>query len=81
MKSPDAMKPQGKRKRVVIDPSDEQRLHRALEHWAAGGHFVALRTRAFLWLLWDGSVRTSGALAMNTEDVVGDPRASRVTNS
>ena len=79
MQSSDAMNPKGKRKRVVIDPSDEERLHRALEHWAAGGDFVALRTRAFLLLLWDGSVRTSGALAMNAEDVVQDPRARRVT--
>lgn len=74
-----AMNPKGKRKRVVIDPSDEKRLHGALERWAAGGDFVPLRTRAFLLLLWDGSVRTSGALAMNAEDVIQDPRARRVT--
>jgi integrase len=73
------MSPKGKRNRVVIEPSDEKRLLRALERWAASGDFVALRTRAFLLLLWDGSVRTSGALAMNAEDVVADPRARRVT--
>jgi integrase len=74
-----AMNPKGKLKRVVIDPSDEKRLHGALERWAAGGDFVPLRTRAFLLLLWDGSVRTSGALAMNVEDVVRDPGARRVS--
>jgi len=74
------MKPKGKRKRVIVNPSDEKRLQGALERWAAGGDFVPLRTRAFLLLLWDGSVRTSGALAMNAEDVVQDPRARRVTN-
>jgi integrase len=73
------MSPKGKRDRVVIEPSDEKRLLRALERWAASGDFVALRTRAFLLLLWDGAVRTSGALAMNAEDVVADPQARRVT--
>lgn len=73
------MNPEGKRNRVVVDPSDEKRLLRALERWAAIGDFVALRTRAFVLLVWDGSVRTSGALAMNAEDVVADPRARRVT--
>lgn len=73
------MNPEGKRNRVVVDPSDEKRLLRTLERWAASGDFVALRTRAFVLLVWDGSVRTSGALAMNAEDVVADPRARRVT--
>jgi hypothetical protein len=30
-------------------------------------------------LLWDGSLRTSGALALNVEDVVKDPKARRPT--
>lgn len=64
---------------MPIEPSDEKRLLRALDQWADSGALVALRTRAFVLLLWDGSVRTSGALALNVEDVVKDPKARRPT--
>jgi integrase len=79
MQSPSNTRPKGKRTRVPIEPSDEKRLLRALDRWADTGALVALRTRAFVLLLWDGSVRTSGALALNVEDVVKDPKARRPT--
>jgi len=71
------MNPHGKRARLVIDPDDQKRLLRALQLWADGGEFVALRTRAFVLLLWDGAVRTSEALALNIEEVVKDSRSRR----
>jgi integrase len=73
------IRPKGKRTRVPIEPGDEKRLLRALDSWADSGALVALRTRAFVLLLWDGSVRTSGALELNVEDVVKDPKARRPT--
>jgi len=50
---------------------------RALEAWAHDG-IVEARTRAFALLLWDGSIRTKAALALNAEDVVEDPTANRI---
>src|SRR5688572_7076983 len=79
MQSRSNIRPKGKRARVPIEPSDEKRLLRALDRWADSGALVALRTRAFVLLLWDGSVRTSGALELNVEDVVKDPKARRPT--
>ncbi len=76
MQSGSRPKSKTKRARVPIEPSDSKHLLRTLEIWAKTGSFVALRTRAFVLLLWDGSVRTSGALAMNIEDVI-DPEARR----
>ena len=68
----------GKRPRVVIERSDEKRLLRALDSWADTGDFVALRTRAFVLLLWDGALRTKEALHLNAQDVVKDPIAQSV---
>jgi integrase len=79
MQHPSSIRPKGKRARVAIGPDDEKRLLRALDTWADSGALVALRTRAFVLLLWDGSVRTSGALSLNVEDVVKDPKARRPT--
>jgi integrase len=79
MQSPGNVRPKGKRARVPIESRDEMRLLRALDRWAGTGTLVALRTRAFVLLLWDGSVRTSGALALNVEDVVKDPKSRRLT--
>ena len=73
------MKPKGKRMRMLIEPADEKRLVRALYRCAATGDFVALRTRAFVLLLWDGAIRTSAALALNAEEVVRDSAARRIT--
>jgi hypothetical protein len=72
------MTSQGKRARVQIARADEKRLLRALDDWAATGALVALRTRAFVLLLWDGAVRTRVALALNAEEVVKDPSAPRL---
>jgi len=72
-------RPKGKRARVPLEAADQKRLLKALDLWADSRALVALRTRAFVLLLWDGSVRTSGALALNVEDVVKDPKARRVT--
>src|SRR5688500_9492461 len=68
---------QGARKSIVILPADVPRIVRALEKWA-DDDMVALRTRAFVYLLWDGAVRTKTAVWLNIEEVVEDPRASRI---
>ena len=57
---------------------DVTRIVGALERWAKNDDFVALRTRAFVYLLWDGALRTKGAVWLNAEEVVEDPRASRI---
>ena len=64
---------------MPVEPDDEKRLLQALDRSGDTGALVALRTRAFVLLLWDGSLRTSGALALNVEDVVKDPKARRPT--
>jgi hypothetical protein len=66
------------RKSIVIDPGDQGRIVAALERWAATGDLVALRTRAFVYLLWDGALRTKAAVWLNAEEVVKDPRAKRI---
>ena len=38
---------------MVIDPRDQNRLLAALERGVESGDFVDLRTRAFVYLLWD----------------------------
>jgi integrase len=55
---------------VAIEPRDATRLVRALHRWADTGNLVGLRTRALVFLLWDGAIRTSLALGMNVEDVI-----------
>ncbi len=82
--------PVGKRKRVEIAPEDQRKIFDALEAWAAPvargdagtaaefDRFVGLRTRAFVYLLWDGAVRTSIAVSLNAEDVVERPDKLRV---
>ncbi|HMJ11053.1 MAG TPA: hypothetical protein VK524_06575 [Polyangiaceae bacterium] len=71
--------PVGKRKRIAIDSADEKRIIRALDEWAKTGDFAGLRLRAFVYLLWDGTVRTKAALSLQTQDVVADPKALRVS--
>ncbi len=66
------------RKSVVIEPRDQSRIGAALERWASTGDFVALRTRAFVYLLWDGALRTKAAVWLNAEEVVKGPAAGRV---
>jgi integrase len=66
------------RKSVVIEPRDQNRILAALERWAETGDFVALRTRAFVYLLWDGALRTKAAAWLDADEVVKDPAASRI---
>lgn len=67
-----------RRSRVITAP-DQARLVRTLESSASDGNFFALRTRAILYLLWDGAVRTKVAQFLNAEEVVRDPGAARIT--
>lgn len=66
------------RKSVVIEPADEGRITKALEQLGSSGDFAGLRTRAFVYLLWDGALRTKAAVWLNAEELVKDPSASRV---
>src|SRR5690349_20016088 len=66
------------RKAIMIDPKDQARIVSALEHWPVREGFVGYRTRAFVYLLWDGAFRTGAALALNVEDVVKDPLSNRI---
>lgn len=70
--------PQRARKSVVIEPRDEARIIAALEQLAAQDEFAGLRTRAFVYLLWDGALRTKAAVWLNAEEVVKDPTAARI---
>lgn len=63
---------------MVIDPRDQNRLLTGLDRAVETGDFVDLRTRAFVYLLWDGALRPGLAVALNIEDVVKDPAASRI---
>jgi len=66
------------RKAIVIEPRDENRLLAALERGLETGDFVDLRTRAFMYLLWDGALRPGLAVALNIEDIVKDAAATRI---
>jgi len=66
------------RKAIVIDSRDQTRILSALERAVETEDFVALRTRAFIYVLWDGALRPGIATALNVEDIVKDPAASRI---
>lgn len=66
------------RKSVRIEPKDESRILAALERSASTEDFVALRTRAFVYLLWDGALRTKAAVRIDAEEVVKDPQSTRI---
>lgn len=51
-----------------ISKDSEKRIIASLTREAAGGDLVALRTQAIALLLWDGVVRTRGAVALNRTD-------------
>ena len=57
------------RKAVVIEPRDQSRIAAALERWPEAEGFVGWRTRAFVYLLWDGALRTGAAIWLNIEEV------------
>jgi integrase len=78
-RSPGNFVPVGKRKRIAIETADEKRIVRALEDWAQTEDFVGLRLRAFVYLLWDGTLRTKAALSLRAQDVVPDPTVLRVS--
>lgn len=63
---------------LILDSRDQTRVVAALERWPEQEGFVGLRTRAFVYLLWDGALRTGVALWLNIEEVVRDPAASRI---
>jgi integrase len=66
------------RKPILIDPRDQSRLLAGLERGTETGDFLDLRIRAFMYLLWDGALRPGLAVALDIEDVVKDPVASRI---
>lgn len=55
-----------------MDARDQARIVAALERWPEQEGFVGSRTRAFVYLLWDGALRTGSAIALNIEEVVRD---------
>jgi integrase len=63
---------------IVVDSEDQTRIAAALDRWSEQEGFVGLRTRAFVFLLWDGALRTGAAIWLDIEDVVRDPAASRI---
>ena len=66
------------RKSVVIAPADLTRIFDELERRARSGDFLALRTRAFVYLLADGVLKTKAAVWLNAEEVVQDPSGKRI---
>jgi hypothetical protein len=61
-----------------IDQADQNRIFAALERLPEREGFVGYRTRAFVYLLWDGALRTGAAVCLNVEEVVKDPNATRI---
>lgn len=61
-----------------IDQTDQNRIFAALERLPDSEGFVGYRTRAFIYLLWDGALRTGAAIWLNIEEVVKDRTASRI---
>lgn len=63
---------------LILDARDQLRIVAALERWPEQEGFVGLRTRAFVYLLWDGALRTGAAIWLNIEEVVRDSAGSRI---
>lgn len=63
---------------LVIDARDQTRIIGALERWPEKEGFVGYRTRAFVYLLWDGALRTGSAIPLNIEDIVRDSASTRI---
>jgi site-specific recombinase XerD len=61
-----------------IDQATQNRIIAALERLPDKEGFVGYRTRAFVYLLWDGALRTGAALWLDIEEVVKDPAANRI---
>jgi len=62
----------------ALDQAVQKRLVAALERLPGKEGFVGYRTRAFVYLLWDGALRTGAAIWLDIEEVVKDPKASRI---
>ena len=63
---------------ITIPQVDQNRIIAALERLPDKEGLIGHRTRAFVYLLWDGALRTGAALWLNIEEVVKDPTASRI---
>jgi hypothetical protein len=61
-----------------IPQADQNRLIAALERLPDKEGLIGYRTRAFVYLLWDGALRTGAAIWLDMEEVVKDPRATRI---
>jgi hypothetical protein len=61
-----------------IDQADLNRIIAALERLPEKEGLVGHRTRAFVYLLLDGALRTGAALWLDIEEVVKDRSASRI---
>jgi hypothetical protein len=62
----------------TIPQVDQNRIIAALERLPDKEGLVGHRTRAFVYLLWDGALRTGAALWLDIEEVVKNPAASRI---
>src|SRR5437868_5671719 len=61
-----------------IPQADQNRIIAALERLPEKEGFVGYRTRAFVYLLWDGALRTGAAMWLDIEELVKDRTASRI---
>jgi site-specific recombinase XerD len=61
-----------------LDQAAQKRIISALERLPDKEGLVGHRTRAFVYLLWDGALRTGAAIWLNIEEVVKDPTVSRI---
>lgn len=61
-----------------IHQADQNRIIAALERLPDKDGLLGYRTRAFVYLLWDGALRTGAALWLDIEEVVKDRAASRI---
>jgi hypothetical protein len=66
------------RQAFVIDGRDQARIAAALERWPEQEGFIGYRTRAFVYLLWDGALRTGSAICLNVEEVLRDSEGGRL---
>ena len=62
----------------TIDQADQNRIIAALERLPEKEGLVGHRTRAFVYLLLDGALRTGAALWLDIEEVVKDRASSRI---
>ena len=63
---------------ITISQVDQNRIIAALERLPDKEGLVGHRTRAFVYLLWDGALRTGAALWLDIEEVVKGPTVSRI---